>query len=318
MGGEGSNQKGAVMQIFVAGATGVLGRRVVPQLVAGGHEVVAVARGPQKAAGLDAQGATPVQVDLFDPAAVAAAVEGSEVVMNLATAIPPTSQMLRRSAWRMTGRLRTEAARHLVDGALAAGASRYIQEALGFAYADQGASWIDEQAPMRAPAYMAPVLSAEAEAQRFTASGGAGVALRFGMFYGADSAQTRDVIDLARKGLLPLTGRGGSYQPWVHIDDAATAIIAALDVPAGAYNVVEDEPITNAEHADVLGALVGRRVRRPLARLGFPGPFELMARSQRVSNRRLRDATTWRPAFGSRREGWAAVLAEMEGESAYA
>jgi nucleoside-diphosphate-sugar epimerase len=313
-----TEQRGDVVRVFVAGATGVLGRRVVPRLVAGGHKVTAVARGPQRAAALHAQAATPVAVDLFDPAAVMAAVEGCEAVVNLATAIPPMSRMLRRSAWRPNDRLRIDAARHLVDGALATGATRYVQEALGFVYTDHGAEWIDEEARLDAPRYAAAVLAAEAEARRFSAAGVAGVALRFGWFYSADSPQTRDLVSVARKGLLPLPGRAEGYQSWVHVDDAAAAVVAALDVPAGVYNVVEDDPVSNAAHAEVLGALVGRRVRRPPAWLGLAGPLQLAARSQRVSNARLRDAGGWRPAFPSRREGWAAVLAEIAEVPTYA
>lgn len=91
-----------------------------------------------------------------------------------------------------------------------------------------------------------------------------------------------------------------------------------MDVPAGAYNVVESDPVTNATHADVLGALVGRRVRRLPATLGIAGPLQLQARSQRVSNGRPRDASGWRPAFPSRREGWAAILAELTEVPAHA
>lgn len=299
------------MRCFIAGATGVLGRRVVPRLTADGLRVTGVARSAEKAAALRARGATPIQVDLFDPQAVRGAVDGSEVVMNLATAVPPTSRMLRRSAWRETDRLRSVASRNLVDAALATGAGRYVQEALGFVYPDSGAMWIGEDVAMQAPAYAQAVIDAEAQVQRFSAAGGVGVALRFGLFYAADSPQVRDLVRMARSGLLPLPGRGDGYQPWVHIDDAAAAIIAALEAPAGAYNVVEDDPLTNAAHAQVLGDLLGRRVRRLPAWLGVTGPLQLQARSQRVSNRRLREATGWRPAYPSRREGWAAVLADI-------
>ena len=299
------------MQFFVAGATGVLGRRVVPQLVGAGHQVVAVARDEVKAGRLRSQGAQPVTVDLFDPAAVARAAVGAEAVLNLATAIPPTSRMLRRSAWRETDRLRTEAARNLVDAAIATGAGRYVQEALGFVYPDRGAAWIDEETPLEAPPNAASVLEAEAQARRFDEQGGVGVTLRFGLFYSPDSRHTRDLLDLARRGWLAIPGDPDGYRPWVHVDDAASAVVAALQAPGGVFNVVEDEPVTNAEHAAVLGTLVGRRVRQPPAWLGF-GPLAAQARSQRVSNRRLRASTGWRPSFPSRREGLRHVVGGLE------
>lgn len=299
------------MRIFVAGATGVLGRRVVPWLVRDGHDVTAVARTAAKAAQLRVQGATPVAVDLFDPSAVRRSVDGHAVVMNVATAIPPTSQMLRRSAWRTTDRLRTEASRNLVDAVLAVGAQRYIQEALAFVYPDHGARWIDEDVEPNPPPYAAAVVAAEAQTRRVTAAGGVGIALRFAAFYAADSPQTRDMVRIARRGLLPLPGRGDGYQSWVHIDDAATAVTAVLDAPPGPYNVVEDDPLTNADHARLLGDLLDRRVRRLPAWLGLPGPLQLQARSLRVSNHRLRDATAWRATYPTRRAGWTATLSEI-------
>lgn len=300
------------MHIFIAGATGVLGRRVVPLLVADGHAVTAVARTPQKAAELREQGASPATVDLFDRAAVTAAVAGHDAVVNLATAIPPTMRMLRPSAWRMTARLRSEAARNLVDAAIAAGATRYLQEALAFMYEDHGAEWITEDAPLHPTRVAATVTTAEAHTRRFDASADTGVVLRFGLLYGADSVHTRDTLDLARRGILALPAHAGDYQPMVHLDDAAAAVTATLDAPGGAYNVVEDHPLTSSEHARVLGELLGRRIIPVPAWLGV-GPLGGFARSQRVSNRRLRSTTRWRARFASRRDGWAAVLAGLEG-----
>jgi nucleoside-diphosphate-sugar epimerase len=96
----------------------------------------------------------------------------------------------------------------------------------------------------------------------------------------------------------------------VHVNDAASAVVAALDAPGGAYNVVEDHPLTNDDHAGVLGELVGRRLRRPPSRLPVE-PLRLLTRSLRVSNRRLRDATGWRPSYPSLREGWTEILARL-------
>ena len=296
------------MKIFVAGATGVLGRRVVPLLVAAGHTVRAVARDAQKAATLVDQGAAAVEVDLFDPTAVASAVVGHAAVVNLATAIPPAAQMSQPSAWDTNTRLRTEASRNLVDAALAAGAQRYVQESVAFAYADHGSGWITEEAVIVPAATVAPAEVAEANARRFDDRSQAGVVLRFGIFYSADSVLTRGILDQARDGVLAMPGRDDGYQPWIHLDDAATAVVAALGAPGGVYNVVEDHPMTNAEHAAVLGDLLRRHVVRP-PELVADDSSEF-GRSQRVSNGRIRDASAWRARFGSRREGWAEVLAD--------
>lgn len=300
------------MRIFVSGATGVLGRRAVPALVARGHAVTAVARGPAKAQALRRQGATPVAVDLFDRDAVVRATGGHDVVINLATAVPPTSRMLLRSAWRPTDRLRTEAAGNLVDGALAAGAQRHIQEAIAFTYADAGATWIAEDTPLDPPPYAAATTTAEAHVRRFTAGGGVGVVLRFGLFYAADSPQVHDVVRMARRGLFALPEPANGYRPWVHVDDAAAAVVHALDVDAGPYNVVEDRPLTGAEHVDLLSDLLGRRVHLPPSALAVGSMLRLQQRSLRVSNRRLRQASRWRPAFGDRRDGWREVLTRLD------
>jgi len=306
------------MRIFVSGATGVLGRRVVPTLVGRGDDVWAVARGPAKEDALRRQGATPVAVDVFDRDAVATAVDGSDAVVNLATAIPPASQMLRRSAWRTTDRLRTEAAGNLVDAALACGAGRYVQEALGFVYPDHGAAWIDEDTPLDPPAFAAAVERAEEHTRRFAEHGGAGVALRFGLFYAADSPQIRDMVRMLRRGLFALPEPADGYRPWVHIDDAAAAVVSALEVDGGAYNVVEDHPLTGTEHAAVLGTLLDRRVHRPPSALAVGSMLRFQLRSLRVSNRRLRASSSWRPAFGDRRDGWREVLEHLGAVPAHA
>jgi uncharacterized protein YbjT (DUF2867 family) len=139
------------MRIFIAGATGVIGRRAVDEAVAAGHEVTAVARSRAKADRLRAAGATPIQVDLFHPDGVRAAVDGHDAVVNLATRIPPLGRMVFEASWADNDRLRREASRVLVDAALATGASRYVQESVWLLYADGGDRWLDESAWSRRP-----------------------------------------------------------------------------------------------------------------------------------------------------------------------
>ena len=144
------------MKLFVAGATGVLGTRTVPQLVRAGHAVTAIARTPVKASALRAAGATPATVDLFDPEAITAAVAGHDGVLNLATHIPAVAKAARTSAWAENNRIRTEGARNLVDAAIGAKASRYVQESISFFYVDGGADWVHEDSPIDAPAFALP------------------------------------------------------------------------------------------------------------------------------------------------------------------
>lgn len=302
--------------IFLTGATGVLGRRAVPALVAAGHRVSAVARGPEKEAQLRSAGASPVAVDLFDPAAVRAAVKGHDVVCHLATHIPPTARAWRASAWATNDRLRREASRHLVDAALATGAERYVQESITFAYADGGDTWLDEDAPIAPNPVVASALDAAGHATRFSEAGGTGVVLRFGLFYGPDSHHTTDTIAGVRRRFphFPL-GRPDTWLSSLHLDDAGTAVAAALLAPAGAWNVVDDEPVTRRHYLDSLAAALGAApVRYPgavLARLAGRRT-DVLARSQRVSNRRFREATGWAPAVVSVDQGWPLVVAALE------
>lgn len=302
------------MRLFLAGGTGVLGRRVLLGLVAAGHEVTAVARSPEKAASVRAAGATPVTVDLFDPAAVRDAVARHEVVVNLATHIPPVVRAALPGAWKENERIRTEASTYLVDAALAAGARRFIQEALAFIYVDAGDEWVDEDSAVDGGSFNQGVHTAEAQVARFAAVGGAGVVLRFGLFHASDSDQTRQALRLARRGMAMTVGRPDAYLSIIELDDAASAVTAALDAPAGVYNVVDDQPLTRREHAAALAAALGRA--RPLrlpplmaAKVGG-SKTALLARSQRVRNDRFKAATGWSPASTSAREAWAKIVRE--------
>jgi nucleoside-diphosphate-sugar epimerase len=303
------------MNIFVAGATGVLGSRTVAGLVEAGHSVTGVARSPDKAELLRSLGATPATVDLFDPGALATAIEGSDAVCNLATHIPRMSRAGLPGAWKENDRIRTEGARNLVDAALATGAQRYVQESISFLYEDSGDRWLDESAPLDAAPYVSSVLAAQETTERFAAAGGAGVVLRFGNFYGADAHHTQDLFRAAHKGESLEVGELDAYKSMLHLDDAAAAVVAALGLPSGVYNVCEDEPLTRGDHIEVVADLVGRKsLRRTMHRARRLGGSKvgLLARSQRVSNRAFRDATGWAPAYPSIREGYPAVFHDLE------
>jgi nucleoside-diphosphate-sugar epimerase len=301
--------------IFVAGATGILGRRAVPLLVAAGHRVTGIGRTPEKAAQLEAAGASSVNVDLFDAAAIKEAVDGHDVVANLATHIPSVTKMRLRSAWKENDRIRAEGSRNLVDAALATGAGRYIQEQICFLYADGGDAWLDEDSPMDAPDYVTSGLQAEQQAQRVTDAGGAGVVLRFGMFHAADSDQTKMTVRAARRRVMTMFGEKTGYLPTITVDDCATAVVAALHAPAGVYNIVDDEPLTRAEYAAALAAAVGVKSLRHPPKLATKAAGEqgaMLARSQRISNRRFKDATGWAPQYPSMRTGWPAIVRSMQ------
>ena len=302
------------MKIFVAGGTGVVGRTAVPALARQGHAVTVVARTPEKAELVRAWGAQPVELDLFDAAAVKAAVAGHDVVVNLATSIPPLSKAAWAKAWATNDRLRRDASRNLVDAALAGGAGRYVQESIAFLYADGGQDWITEESPLAPNPNTASALDAEAQARRFAAEGGTAVVLRFGAFYGPDNGQTAAMLRLARAGFGMLPGERHAYVAPIRTEDAAAAVVAAAtEAPGGIYNVVDDEPLTRQAFDDALAAAVGRTRLRPVPKVVvrmMGEKLDHLGRSQRVSNRALRAATGWAPRYPSAREGLAALVSE--------
>jgi nucleoside-diphosphate-sugar epimerase len=246
------------MRILLTGGTGVLGRATVPKLVAAGHEVHAVSRREESDRALRGVGAEPLRLDLFDGDAVIAAAANMEAIVNLATHIPPTSQAALMKSWELNNRLRRDASRNLAEAAIAAGA-RFVQESFAPTYAANGAEWIGEDHPLDPVAQTLTVVDAENSADLVTQKGGVGVTLRFGLFYTAESDQTRQMIAAARRGRLLLPGPPERYAALIYVPDAAAAVVAALTIPPGVYNVVEDHPLTLAEHAVILAGLLATR-----------------------------------------------------------
>lgn len=305
------------MKIFIAGGTGVLGRASLKALVEAGHQVRATARDDQKAAAVRSLGAEPVQVDLYDPKELRQAIAGSEAVLRLTTKIPPISKMRSFSAWAETNLLRTEGARILVDAALAEGAQVYVHESITFVYADGGSQWITEDAPTDHgnSEILRSALEGEKEAQRFTEAGGRGVVLRFGGFYGAESNLTVDMISLMKRRLLVQPGPGSHFVSSIYIPDAGAAVLASLKLPAGTYNVVDENPLRFKEYlqtlADAVHAPKPFRFPGALGKATFGDVWSYLSRSQRVSNARFKKASGWKPGVPSVAEGWPLVAAAL-------
>jgi len=302
--------------VFVTGATGELGRSAVPHLVGAGHVVRGVARSDDNAARLTAAGVEPVRVDLFDVDAVADAVRGSDVVLHLATSIPPMRAAKRRSAWETNNRLRSETTGVLVDAALATGATTFVAESITFPYRAAGDTWIDESSPFDARPWLASVADLEDEVARFSSRGGTGISVRFGMFMGPTARSTDELLGMARRGLAPVVGRPDAYLSSIHTADAGAAVAAALGAPSGTYNVVDDEPLTRRDYVGAFARAFGlRRLRflpEPVVRLATGPAGLVLGRSQRVSNLRFRDATGWAPRFSSARDAWSDIAHRRE------
>jgi len=300
------------MKVFLTGATGALGSATVPALLGAGHDVRGVARDDAKAERLRQSGAEAVVVDLFEADSVLDATAGCDAIAHLATNVPPLERVLRRDAWSTHNRLRTEGTRSLVAAAAAHHITTFVKESVVFVYPDRGAEWIDESVPPDAAVgLLAPTVEGEDQIGAFTETGGRGVVLRFGLFYGATSRQLDEARRVARLRGSTLAGAPGAYQSSIHTDDAARAVVAALEVPAGIYNVVDDEPVTRRAYLEAFSRAfdLPRLHATPgwlLKVLAGPAAQALVA-SHRVANRRFRAATGWAPDYPSVREGWPAV-----------
>jgi nucleoside-diphosphate-sugar epimerase len=319
------------MKIFVAGATGVLGRALVSRLVAEGHEVVGMTRSASKQDLLRSLGASPVAADALDPDAVAQAVASAEpeVIVHELTALsgklsvrdmrhPDHSPMA-----IMTNRLRTEATDHLLAAGRAVGARRFVAQSFGaFRWARTGGPVLSETEPLDPdpPAALRAALVGIMHVERAVPAidWGEGVVLRYGGFYGPGTAISlapdAEMATAVRKRRFPIIGGGGGIWSHVHIDDAAAATVAAIDHGRpGIYNVADDEPAPVREWlpglANALGAKPPRRIPRWLGRLAAGETATLMMTDSRgSSNAKAKRELDWRPRYTTWRLGFAEGL----------
>ena len=306
------------MKVFVAGATGALGRQLVPLLVARGHGVVGMTRSAAKQDLVRSLGARPVVADALDPDAVAQAVASAEpeVIVHQLTALSGPMSMRdarhpdRSVAANMTNRLRTEATDHLLAAGRAVGARRFVAQSFGaFRSLDP-----DSPAPPRTA--QAAILYLERAVT--TIEWGEGLALRYGSFYGPGTGISRapDAVMAApiRKRRFPIVGDGGGIWSHVHIEDAAAATAVAVERGRpGVYNVVDDEPAPVREWlpalASALDAKPPRRVPRWLGRLAAGETATVMMTAVAgASNEKAKRELGWEPRYASWRQGFAQGL----------
>lgn len=309
------------MKVFVAGATGVIGRRLVPVLLDRGHEVTAMTRTSAKADALRALGAEPVVADGLSPDAVMRAVSAArpDVVVHQMTALSQMGANLRRfdRGFELTNRLRTEGTDALLAAARRSGAHRFVAQSFaGWPYGREG-GWVKtEEAPLdpSPPNAMRRTLSAirHLEGAVAHADGVEGLVLRYGALYGPDTsiAAGGQHAELVRRRRFPIVGDGAAHWSFLHVDDAVTATLAAIEGGApGIYNVVDDEPAPVSQWlpdlAEALGAKPPRRVPLWVGRLatGEVG-VSLMTQVRGASNEKARRELDWRPRHGSWRSGF--------------
>jgi nucleoside-diphosphate-sugar epimerase len=308
------------MRIVVAGATGALGRRLVPLLVERGHEVAGMTRSPAKAADLRAAGAEPVVADALDRDAVQRAVGQArpEVVVHQLTALAGLTNSRRfDQGFALTNRLRTEGTDHLLAAARAAGARRFVAQSFaGWPFARVGGPVKTEEDPLdpNPPAEFRRPLDAirHLESAVLGAEGLEGVVLRYGGFYGPGTSVGDGgfLLEEIRRCRLPIVGAGTGVWSFVHIDDAAAATVAAVERGApGIYQIVDDDPAPVSAWLPALAAAIGakppRRVPAWVARLvaGEHGVV-LFTDIRGASNAKAKRELGWNPAYPSWRQGF--------------
>jgi nucleoside-diphosphate-sugar epimerase len=305
------------MRVFVAGASGVVGRPLCRTLCRAGHDVVALTRSAASGESLRELGAQPVIADIFDEKSVVAVVAAArpEAVIHQLTAIPARTNPRRADVdFAATNRLRTEGTRILLEAASRAGARRFIAQSISFVLAPEGASPAAEEPVWPGEKGFSGLNGAVQELE--TVVTGAteliGIALRYGAFYGPGTVFAKGGSfheDVARR-KIPVVGAGGGVFSFVHVEDAAGAAVSALSRgERGVYNVVDDEPASVAEwlpyYAGCIGAPAPRRVPAWLASplLGAYGLY-LLTKQRAVSNAKARRELGWSPTISSWRTGF--------------
>ncbi len=309
------------MKVFLAGATGVIGRRLVPMLLAEGHRVTGTTRYPAKAEVLRAAGAEPVVVDAFDATALTTAVKEAEpdAVIHMLTSLPPRldpRKMERDLA--ANDRLRSEGTPNLVAAARAAGTRRIVAESIAFAYAPGTPGTLHhEHDPLflDAPKSFQRTARALADLEQ-SVLGAEGVVLRYGFLYGPDTmlSPSGSIVEDLRRRRMPIVGAGTGVWSLLHVDDAARAALRALDRErSGVFNIVDDEPAPVSAWLPALAAAVGAprpwRVPTAIARLAA-GSYgvSVMTESQGASNELAKSELGFEPAYASWREGFRTAL----------
>jgi nucleoside-diphosphate-sugar epimerase len=304
------------MRVFLAGATGVIGNPLVPQLLKAGHEVTAMTRSVLRATQLEAVGADPVVCDVFDADGVRAAMADAspDAVLHQVTALPARLDWEDPRLFDQNNRVRTDGTRILLDAARSNGARRFVAQSIAFVYAPTGDRVKEEDAPLftDAPPPIGGLVAAIVEhEQRVTGTPGIeGLVLRYGMLYGPGTYHDRlgsTAADILAGRVQLVDGATGMYS-WLHVDDAASAAVAALERAApGIYNVVDDEPAPQPDWLPVLAKALGAD---PPAAAETPPPPDTPEMSLRgASNAKAKRELGWRPRYPSWRDGFAASLA---------
>jgi nucleoside-diphosphate-sugar epimerase len=301
-------------RVLIAGATGQIGRLLTPALVAAGDDVYGLARSDQAAELIAELGATPVLGDALDRDQVMAAVAEArpEAIVHQLTAIPKSISNPRKleQAFGPTNRLRREGTRNLVDAAERNGVQRVVAQSIAFMYRPEGPEVVDESAVLDTRGEIGRAVAALEEAV-LGASGFEAVVLRYGWFYGPGTMYAADgaMGEMVMRRRLPVIGGGAGRQPFIHLDDAVSATVTALDRGAGVYHVTDDDPARAREWipglAEALGAKPPFKAPAWLARVvAGPDAVRAMTEQRGAANARIREELGWRPKYPDWRAGF--------------
>jgi 2-alkyl-3-oxoalkanoate reductase len=309
------------MKVFIAGGSGVLGRRLIRQLTARGHSVVAQVRSARAEGVVRAAGAEPRNADLFDAESLAKAADGCDTVIHAATAIP-TKRKPAPADWAMNDHIRRKGTRCLTEAAAKIDAKTYLQQSIAWIARPKDESAFDEDSPAVPDPAIQSAIDAEEIAREAGSVDGFTVAiLRGGYFYDSESGHTRMLADGLRKRQMPIIGTGDALWAMIHTDDAASAFIAVAEQPQnGAWHVVDNELVAVraflGEFAARLGARPPRHVPVWLARwLAGEQAVAYFTRSTRTTNARLQRDFAWAPRYPTYREGLDQIVAAWNAES---
>jgi nucleoside-diphosphate-sugar epimerase len=310
------------MRVFVAGATGVLGRATIPRLIAAGHEVIGLARTPEKLLDVTRLGATPERGDVLDAATMNAIVAKTQpqAIVNLATAIPLKLRVNAKD-WEPNDRIRTEGTHNLLNAARQTNCKLFVQESVGYVCAPHSTNWLTEESPLSAHPFLQATQQMERQVQQSTLPA---TLLRFAALTAADSWHTQQSIVALRRGLLPIVGDGTAWVSLISVEDAAAAILLTLenaDTAAGKiYNVVDNDPDTMRAiltyAAECLHASPPRQVPALMAKMIVGSlTLEVFTASYRMSNARIRQELGFAPQFPTYRELWRHLAQQTAGKN---
>ncbi len=307
------------MKIFITGATGAIGKRVIPQLLAMGHEVVGLSRSEEHDEWLTSHGVVPRRGDLFNREGLFRVMADCEVVIQLASAVPTKIRTV-LDDWVLNDRIRTEGTTNLIWASLRVGVRLYIQASVTFIYGRRHGDWVDESCP---PAEdLPPMIKSTVEMENLTLGSVArdnlpAIILRFGNVYGYDVPYTVSMYELIRRGRYPLIDKGKVYWNLITADDAADAVVAAVKngTPnvGKIFNICDDEPVMYKELVEFvarsLGAPKPESIPAFLAKpaLGWH-TVDYLLQSVRCMNKRAKEDLNWHLRFPTYREGHEAIL----------